>query len=446
MLLQSLVALSTGEGDCAAIASLTTQLAEITASCDTLMMDILRAADQYAQIQRIQEVHVSSALAMALRKLNASYAKRTGELREAREQVDHLKAELEEAWKVAEDMAQEMDDLDNFHSGFSSESEPEEDDTRMDESVRLAEVIGVTGKAVAMKATLTQLVADRAKERERNDYENHSQRVSAAKKRSSRASKASLRLPKSSIGSVPPTPTGDRSSVSSRPSRRGRSRSKSRKRRSTAEESAPGSFKPPVPSLQVDQMAYRKSPKDDSFLEIETRPVSPASPRLQDLPPLPNSAVSLTCKSASQSQTDDRLTSLTAARLLPAQPEASTSTAHERRATLDFDIPPITISAPDDDTAHSGRSLGRRVQSYQPPRARSQGPEDGLRRASSDYKRFDGWPWQGPSTKKSRRQSLPLDGFAAETDAGPAPPALVDAPPPRVFSPPPPSYSTRPPT
>lgn len=226
---------------------------------------------------------------MALRKLNASYAKRTGELREAREQVDHLRAELEEAWKVAEDMAQEMDDLDNFQTGFSSESEPEEDedDTRMDESVRLAEVIGVTGKAVAMKATLTQLVADRAKERERNDYENHSQRVSAARKRSSRTSKASLRLPKTSKGSAPssPTPAADHSSISSR---RSRSRSKSRRRRS-AEESVPSSFKPPVPALQVDTVSVKKSPKDDSFLEMaETRPVSPASPLAAvTAPPLP---------------------------------------------------------------------------------------------------------------------------------------------------------------
>ena len=166
MLLQSLIATTSSDGDCAAVASLTAQLAEVTAACDSLMLELVRIADQRMQIQRVQEVHVSSALAMALRKLNASYAKRTGELRDAREQIAQLQGELEEAWKVAEDMAQEMDDLDNFETGFSSPSEPDDDDTHIEESVRLAEVIGVTGKAVAMRATLTQLHTNRLRERE----------------------------------------------------------------------------------------------------------------------------------------------------------------------------------------------------------------------------------------------------------------------------------------
>ena len=58
MLLQSLVALSAGECDSAAIASLTTQLADVTASCDGLMLEVLRAVDQRAVVGRDQEVRI----------------------------------------------------------------------------------------------------------------------------------------------------------------------------------------------------------------------------------------------------------------------------------------------------------------------------------------------------------------------------------------------------
>lgn len=432
MLLQSLLAASSGEGDCSAVASLTTQLAEVTAACDALMLEVVRAVDQRAQLQHVQEIHVSSALGMALRKLNASYAKRTGELRDAREHAATLQAELEEAWKVAEDMAQEMDDLDNFETGFSSPSEPDEDDTRIDESVRLAEVIGVTGKAVAMRATLTQLhttrlkerETERERERERSDLENHTSRVSAARRRSSRASKASLRLPKTPKSAAPDSAV-ERASITSRGSR---SRSKSVRRRSaaTSGEAAPSSYKPPVPSLQVDTATLKKSPKDGSFLEIETRPVSPASPTGPTaVPPLPTNMDAFICEysfpAAQRSESHIRTA-------------AHDTTPTDKRATFDFDIPPITVSGPEDDTRSLGRVSSRRVQSMQPPpRSRSQEPAaTGLHRAPSDAKRFDGWPWQAspaPTDKHARRRSMPLTALGtADT---------INEPPPRVFSPPP---------
>ena len=425
MLLQSLVALTSGETDCAALASLTTQLAEVSASCDTLMMELLRTCDQRAQIQRVQEVHISSALAMALRKLNASYGKRTDELKAARQDAEHLKAELEEAWKVAQDMAQEMDDLENFHSGFSSESDLGEDDSRIEESVRLAEVIGVTGKAVATKATLTQLAA---KERERNDYENHSQRVTAARKRSSRMSKTGLRLPKSTKGSSPSTPTAERrASISSRTSRG--SRSKGARRRSTEESASPGS-QPPIPALRVDTASLKKSPKDDSFLEMaETRPASPASPLPPSAPPppLPGSASLSTGKQRAAPRSG--LISHLHPGHSPSAPQSDAPPPHDRRDTLDFIIPPITISPAEGDAEHDLRNT-RRVQSLQPPppppmRARSSDPDDGPRRPSGDFQHFDGWQFAEPPPKSVRRRSMPLTA----TGAGP--------PPPRVFEPPP---------
>lgn len=292
MLLQSLLALAAGgEADHAAMVTLTTQLAEITVSCDRLMETMLRTCDHRAQVQHLQDVHISSALAMALRKLNGSYAKRTAELKEARTTVDQLKAELEEAWNVAEDMAQEMDDLDNFHSGFSSGEDegdgegegdgdgdgdttgalrkPGEEDT-LNESVRFAKVVPILGTAVASKATLTHLPEETgagpstiplpgSPAPEKDD---RTSRVFAAKKRSSRTSKASLRMPKSSTAPS----SADRASVFSK-----RSRSKSIR-----------GVEPAVPPIPV-----------DSFLEMATRPTTPAHPddgqaATPPVPQLPN--------------------------------------------------------------------------------------------------------------------------------------------------------------
>ncbi|EKM50567.1 uncharacterized protein PHACADRAFT_263918 [Phanerochaete carnosa HHB-10118-sp] len=414
MLLQSLVALSSGEQDCAALAGLVTQLAEVTAACDGLMMELLRLTDQRAQIHHVQEVHISSALAMALRKLNASYGKRTEELKGVKQEIEHLKAELEEAWRVAQEMAQEMDDLENFHSGFSSESDMDtgDDDMHIEESVRLAEVIGVTGKAVATKATLTQLVTDRVKERERNDYENYSRRVTAARKRSIRMSKTSLRLPKSVKGSVPPTPTADNASISSRASI---SRGKSIRHRSGGE-AGPSSFKPVSPVLQVDAASTKKLRKDNSFLEMApTRPVTPTTPLPPtSLPPLPGAEDPASGQSA-----------------LPGDAQHPS----ERRATLDFDIPPITISPAGGDAENDPHNI-RRVHSMQPsPRARSSSPDDGPRRSSNDYTKFDGWPLLDSAPKSVRRRSMPLTGASVASSAEEA-----FVPPPRAFSPPP-SYS-----
>ena len=277
MLLQSFMALAAGgELDCVAMVNLTTQLAEITVSCDRLMETMLRTADQRAQIQHLQDVHISSALAMALRKLNGSYAKRTAELKEARAHIEQLKAELEDAWNIADDLAREMDDLDNFHSGFSSGEEGDdtasgpmraEDDTLNDASVRMARVVPILGTAVASKATLTNLAEDVSRPPPSaglptpdRDMDRTS-RVSAARKRSSRTSKASLRIPKNQTG----TQAADRTSVYSK-----RSRSKSLKGQ-----------EPAVPSLPV-----------DSFLEMaETRPTSPAQTDIRQstsTPPVPH--------------------------------------------------------------------------------------------------------------------------------------------------------------
>lgn len=409
MLLQSVLTLSAGDGDYTALTSLTTQLAEITATCDKQMLELLRIADQKAQIQQLQDVHVASALAMALRKLNASYAKRTGELRDAREQIEQLKGEVEEAWKAAQDMAQEMDDLDNFHSGFSSD-EGGEDDPHMDESVRLAEVIGITGTAVAMKATLTQLAEDKAKEREGSEY-SRQRKISAARKRSSRASKASLRLRKPSLKG--PSQTPDYLSVTSRTSDG-----------SDRVRAASGSDEPvpPMPRLRVETAtATGKGPKGSSFLEMaETRPVSPASPVVPTLPPPP-------ARSPLTSNQDGERSGSQSALIYESHSCSNASRARSgdslsiqsRHSTFDFEIPPIAIH-PADELGAQSTSLSRRVQSMQPsPTVRApiedvDGPS--LKRTSSEHA-----PLDGPTrlSKHDRRRSMPLTGLASTEEIHP---------------------------
>ncbi|KAH8104083.1 hypothetical protein BXZ70DRAFT_1005632 [Cristinia sonorae] len=393
MLLQSLLAVAgSGDADPTAMINLTTQLAEITVSCDRLMETMVSIADQRAQIQHLQDVHISSALAMALRKLNGSYAKRTVELKESRAHIEQLKAELEEAWNVAEDMAQEMDDLDNFHSGFSSGAEEDttmlkgDDETMNDLSVRLAKVSRITGTAVVSKAILTNLgdapgsgtenaepaepesaplppstPASPALDRDTDRMS----RVFAARKRSTRRSKASLRIPKSTTS----PPTADRASVMSR-----RSRSKSLRSIKNGE-----SFPPPVPVVV------------DSFLEMsETRPGSPVQETTPPVPQLPADISSAASGSAPPAPTSPR----------PTSPH--------------FDIPGITIDYVEEQPSSNNAAPTRRVQSMMPPQVHQRSMDDSevkstsARRVSkAEYGKFDGWPWGGGDGKK-KRHSMPL--------------------------------------
>ncbi|KAH9893191.1 hypothetical protein C8Q73DRAFT_791075 [Cubamyces lactineus] len=439
MLLQSLAALSQTDGaDGEALYNLTSQLAELTVACDRLMETLVRIADQRAQIQRVQDLHISSALSMALRKLNTSYAKRTAELQEARAHNEELKAELEEAWTMAQDMAQEMDDLDNFDLAFSDDDMLEDDHHDPDAleaeiyndmdrmsavvSVQNAEVVEITGKAVATKATLIPSVG--APQPRLGD---RASRVSAAKKRSSRASKASLRIPK--------TPTNERGEGGSKPDRssiysiHSRSRSKSVRRRSeraASEAASPsGEDVPEVPIIRIPDPAPKK---EGSFLElVETRPVSPAvsATSEQQTPPPPPPPpvifepprVVLEKVGEEGQEHDGQITNS------PAEDATSTTSAPNPPSPSTFDsmsIPTISLhteDAPAKPSSSSWRSrkfFSRRVHSMQPPLLRAASSDDAsvppLKRSISEVKQFDGWPafLGGGGGQKSQRFSVPV--------------------------------------
>ncbi|KIL69176.1 hypothetical protein M378DRAFT_157421 [Amanita muscaria Koide BX008] len=94
------------------LSAFTVQLSQLVAEGDQYVEELLRINDQQAQINKMIDVHSASSLAIAVRKLNTSYGKRSNELNKARDRIQQLEAELEDAWKEAERLAQEMDEYD----------------------------------------------------------------------------------------------------------------------------------------------------------------------------------------------------------------------------------------------------------------------------------------------------------------------------------------------
>lgn len=86
-------------------------LKDMSATLDKLTEELHSLDEQIAQVTQLCQAHSSSALAMALRKLNASFLKQFAEAQSLRKQVESLEAERDEAWKQAEDVANDYDDL-----------------------------------------------------------------------------------------------------------------------------------------------------------------------------------------------------------------------------------------------------------------------------------------------------------------------------------------------
>ncbi|KAJ7089830.1 hypothetical protein B0H15DRAFT_839421 [Mycena belliarum] len=138
--------------DAELVAKLTSQLSQTTAECDQFLGDLLQIADQVGQITRLLDVHWASALAIALRKLNSSYGRRTTDLLAAREKIATLKAELDDAWQQAEKLAKEMDELDAAVGSDEEES---------DAVIEVAEVVSLnhrkspSGSSMGLRSVLS---------------------------------------------------------------------------------------------------------------------------------------------------------------------------------------------------------------------------------------------------------------------------------------------------
>jgi hypothetical protein len=264
--------------------NLLTQLSTTLSNLDLHAQTLLHAATHRAQMASARDTHRASALAVALRKLNASYARRTRDLDKARAHIAELRDQVYEAWKHADGQAAKDDEskpvptMPADESQEVSNADPEEsmadddhlyeDDTSSNvlNDISGAEVVDVTGKAVAAQARLTMMRTD-SHTSPRPPPSSYSTRspsspisglstpqrqrsgslASGSRKRARRKSKASLR---------PSMPT----SVRSRSSTRGESSSKSRSKK----DNEPAQAEPTVPWIPSDL--------EGSFLELEGRP------------------------------------------------------------------------------------------------------------------------------------------------------------------------------
>jgi hypothetical protein len=308
---------------------LLSQLSGTLGTLDSHAQDLLHAAAHRTQIAAARDTHRSSALAVALRKLNASYARRTRDLDKARANINALRSEVEEAWKVAEEQAAEVDklkseaistaaatQLEDITDTTSSKAVDDDDDDNTIEddasdsvlpdgaSIHLisrAQVVDVTGTAVAAQARLTTMpspgrsaapapapavsnsssstprpppsafAASRepaspattlASDPPLPSSASQVSRVSAARRRSTRKSKASLRLPASIASSTGTAIARSRSRSVLRGEAsiaRKKTRSKSRSRKGKERDASSS-----LPWLADDELA-------GSFLEMEGR-------------------------------------------------------------------------------------------------------------------------------------------------------------------------------
>lgn len=87
------------------------ELSEVSITLDQLTDELHTIVEQLGQLKSLRDVHSASALAMALRKVNTTFLKQVAEAQKLREQIDSMEAERDEAWKQAEDVAQDFDNL-----------------------------------------------------------------------------------------------------------------------------------------------------------------------------------------------------------------------------------------------------------------------------------------------------------------------------------------------
>ncbi|RDB18566.1 hypothetical protein Hypma_000217 [Hypsizygus marmoreus] len=144
------------EDGVAVVSKLTQQLSQTTAEGDELMEELLRVTDQLAQISKMTDQHCASALAVGLRKLNKSYAKRTESLISARSRIEQLELELEEAWKEAERVAREMDAIDSGAGALESDEEEDLYDAHEEAVIETAEKVpvGTASRRTSQAASL----------------------------------------------------------------------------------------------------------------------------------------------------------------------------------------------------------------------------------------------------------------------------------------------------
>ncbi|EGO01293.1 hypothetical protein SERLA73DRAFT_179444 [Serpula lacrymans var. lacrymans S7.3] len=100
------------------------ELSEVSMTLDQLADELHSVTDQLSQLKSLRDVHSASALSMALRKLNTSFLKQVAETNMLRQQISSLEAERDEAWKQAQDVAQDFDNLNDAMLDTANSEQP----------------------------------------------------------------------------------------------------------------------------------------------------------------------------------------------------------------------------------------------------------------------------------------------------------------------------------
>lgn len=162
--------------DLASVQKIAAELGDLDTACDHLVDELYTVSDQLAQLNRLRDAHSHSALSLALRKLNSSLLRSKTNALEHEARAATLQAERDEAWAMAESVEAQLNEM----------RQQLEDMSRPGPS----RPVTTDGTAVGLVRSSSGRLS----------------RVSAARKASLRASKASLRLS---------TPKSARSSTSS---------------------------------------------------------------------------------------------------------------------------------------------------------------------------------------------------------------------------------------
>ncbi|KIJ64746.1 hypothetical protein HYDPIDRAFT_89368 [Hydnomerulius pinastri MD-312] len=166
------------------------ELAEVSLALDQLSDELHGIVEQLAQLRSLRDVHTGSALAMALRKVNSTFLKQVAETQKLREQIEVLEAERDEAWKHAEDVAQDYDEL-NDRIGEPS-GEGQADETRSTMSSRRSIRVSAVRKASIRQSKAGLRTVGR--------YRSRRSSVSSV------GTRASMTFPPSNAEDVPPVP------------------------------------------------------------------------------------------------------------------------------------------------------------------------------------------------------------------------------------------------
>ncbi|VDB83151.1 unnamed protein product [Peniophora sp. CBMAI 1063] len=101
-------------------------LRTVTGQLDEIADAMYVARDQAAQLQVLASNHAGSALAIALRKINAAFLKRTKDVQDLAARCAALEQERDEAWRAAQAVAADLDQLNDTLAEGSIASIPEE--------------------------------------------------------------------------------------------------------------------------------------------------------------------------------------------------------------------------------------------------------------------------------------------------------------------------------